>query len=62
LNSGDVTLPIESSRGCPYNCTFCSADLCWGKRVRYKSVNNFVQEICDTKKKYPNVKLSIIDD
>ena len=29
------TLPIQSSRGCPYKCTFCSNENMWGIR-RYK--------------------------
>ena len=61
-NSGDMTLPIEASRGCPYNCSFCSTFLSWGRKLRYKSVVNFLQEIFDIKQKYPHVTFSIVDD
>ncbi len=61
-NSGDMTLPIEASRGCPYNCSFCSTFISWGRKIRYKPVDNFVQEVYDVKQKYPNVNLSVVDD
>ena len=35
---------IMSSRGCPYNCTFCGADVMCGKRVRYRSVSSMANE------------------
>ena len=28
---------IISSRGCPFDCNFCSTTLMWGKNVRYRS-------------------------
>ena len=35
---------IMSSRGCPYNCIFCGADVMCGKRVRYRSVSSMANE------------------
>ena len=34
---------IMTSRGCPYNCTFCSS--LWERRTRYRSIPNIVAEI-----------------
>ncbi|MFO7865769.1 MAG: radical SAM protein [Candidatus Aminicenantes bacterium] len=34
---------IMTSRGCPYNCAFCSS--IWERRVRYRSVRSIVEEI-----------------
>jgi len=34
---------IMTSRGCPYNCTFCSS--IWERRVRSRSISNIIQEI-----------------
>lgn len=34
-----------TSRGCPYNCTFCSIHLHMGKRFRVHSVNNVLEHI-----------------
>ena len=34
---------IMSSRGCPFNCAFCSS--IWERRVRYRSISHIVDEI-----------------
>lgn len=36
---------IEASRGCPFNCTFCSIPGFYGKKPRYKSVERIIAEI-----------------
>ncbi len=36
---------IFASRGCPYNCIFCSPKKTWGKKVRYRSPEKVVDEI-----------------
>jgi radical SAM superfamily enzyme YgiQ (UPF0313 family) len=36
---------IETVRGCPFNCSFCSATLYNGKRYRYKPVDRVLAEI-----------------
>jgi radical SAM superfamily enzyme YgiQ (UPF0313 family) len=38
-------LPIETSRGCPYNCAYCSEVSYWGKPVRYSTRDKVVEEI-----------------
>jgi len=39
------SIPILTSRGCPYSCTFCSACLSIGKKFRYRSAANVMDEI-----------------
>lgn len=39
------TLPIITSRGCPYRCNFCSVRLSMGNRFRARSAENVVDEI-----------------
>ncbi len=34
-----------TSRGCPFNCTFCSANLYNGKKYRYRSAENIIKEL-----------------
>ncbi len=34
-----------TSRGCPYLCNFCSANLIQGRRYRFRSVDNILQEV-----------------
>jgi len=61
--SGDSTLPIEGSRGCPYRCSFCSTFIAWGNRVRYKPVDNLIKEISELSEKHPDLKsLLFVDD
>jgi len=36
---------ICSSRGCPFNCCFCSTRCMWGGNVRYRSAENMINEI-----------------
>lgn len=36
---------IIPSRGCPYSCIFCTAHKYYGKKQRYRSVKNIVEEI-----------------
>ena len=37
--------PITSSRGCPFQCTFCASPFLWGKHIRFRSTGNVVDEI-----------------
>ncbi len=39
------SLPIISSRGCPYACTFCSVILTQGRNFRKRSPEDFVDEM-----------------
>jgi len=34
-----------TSRGCPLNCTFCTIHSIWGRKVRFRSPGNVVDEI-----------------
>ena len=36
---------IISSRGCPFQCTFCSSSQLWGHRIRFRSAENVLEEI-----------------
>jgi len=38
-------LPIVTSRGCPFNCIFCSSDITFGNRIRYRSVERVLEEM-----------------
>lgn len=60
--SGDRTLPIEGSRGCPYRCSYCATFLAWGTQIRYKPVDNLIREILELKKRYPEVETVLFGD
>jgi len=53
---------IITSRGCPYDCAFCSSQEYWDK-VRYHSADYFIDEVKMIAKNYPQVtELDIADD
>lgn len=39
------TASIQSSRGCPFKCIFCSEDTLYSKTVRFRSVENILKEL-----------------
>lgn len=43
--TGGDRLPIMGSRGCPYNCSFCTSPNLWQGRVRFRSAVKLVDEI-----------------
>lgn len=38
-------ISIATSRGCPFNCSFCSVILLFGRKYRYNSVDRIMEEI-----------------
>ncbi|MBN2452679.1 MAG: radical SAM protein [Candidatus Omnitrophica bacterium] len=53
---------IFTSRGCPYNCIFCSSRSISGKRYRYFSVGRVVSEIKALVEKYGQKTIWLMDD
>lgn len=45
LFSEKVPIPICSSRGCPYQCIFCTVHSVMGRKYRYRNASNIVDEI-----------------
>ncbi|MHA1325412.1 MAG: B12-binding domain-containing radical SAM protein [Candidatus Helarchaeota archaeon] len=43
--TGETFTTIQTSRGCPYHCTFCLSNLLNGVEVRQRSVDNVLEEI-----------------
>jgi radical SAM superfamily enzyme YgiQ (UPF0313 family) len=39
------TYPVSTSRGCPYNCRFCSVIGMFGRKYRFKSVEAALEEL-----------------
>jgi len=56
------TIPIEASRGCPFNCAYCTAPSLRTRKVRYKSADKFLAEIADIKNRYGKIQTLIVDD
>jgi anaerobic magnesium-protoporphyrin IX monomethyl ester cyclase len=53
---------IFSSRGCPFNCIYCSSHTIWSRRVRYRSVDHVMQEMEQVRKKYGTRHFFFVDD
>lgn len=41
----DSIVPIQTSRGCPFHCSFCSVTPMFGKRYRFRSIENVLREL-----------------
>jgi len=54
--------PIMTTRGCPYKCVFCSQLVIFGNCMRYRSVDNVIQEIDEIVNKYKIKHLVFYDD
>jgi len=54
--------PIITTRGCPYSCTYCSAPITAGKRMRYRDPKNVVDEIEMLINEYGVKEIQIEDD
>jgi len=54
--------PIITSRGCPYSCTYCSAPITAGKKMRWRSVGAVVDEMEMLRHKYGVREIQIEDD
>jgi radical SAM superfamily enzyme YgiQ (UPF0313 family) len=53
---------ILASRGCPYNCYFCSLKTLWSRRVRYRSPENVINELLFLKDRYGIKGFHVLDD
>jgi radical SAM superfamily enzyme YgiQ (UPF0313 family) len=43
--AGKRIVPIQTSRGCPFHCSFCSVTGIFGKRYRFRSTENVIREL-----------------
>jgi anaerobic magnesium-protoporphyrin IX monomethyl ester cyclase len=62
---GEIHKPytiIITSRGCPYNCVFCSSCVVWGKQWRPRSAENVVDEIEQVIKTFGIRQVDFSDD
>jgi anaerobic magnesium-protoporphyrin IX monomethyl ester cyclase len=53
---------VITSRGCPYNCIFCSGHRMFGPKVRFRSPELIVNEIEKLQRDFGLAKINIVDD
>ena len=41
--------PVSTSRGCPFDCTFCSVTAMFGRKYRFRSTESVIEEISQFK-------------
>lgn len=44
-SSSMFSTPVMTSRGCPYNCTFCCVTEVFGRRYRHRSTESILEEL-----------------
>lgn len=55
-------IQVHTSRGCPYNCIYCSSGDIWGSKVRFRSPENVVEEMRILSKNYGFNRFFMSDD
>ncbi len=53
---------MVTSRGCPYNCSYCSIHSLWRHKYRARSPHNVIEEIEYLKKEYNINEIAFMDD
>jgi radical SAM superfamily enzyme YgiQ (UPF0313 family) len=58
----DVSIPIVTSRGCPFQCKFCSSSAQWGRKPRLRSAENIMEEVRYVAERYKTARELYIQD
>lgn len=53
---------VMTGRGCSHECTFCASKKIWGRKVRYRSAENVVEEVKHVYDKFGTRQFYFIDD
>lgn len=58
----EKAIPIMTSRGCPFNCSFCAIPNIWMRKFRQRSPERVIQEIKSVRDKYGVNNFHFYDD
>lgn len=53
---------ITSTRGCPFNCTFCTEPMMFGRKTRFRTPTNVVDEIEESVRQYGVSHFIFVDE
>jgi radical SAM superfamily enzyme YgiQ (UPF0313 family) len=56
------TIPMMTSRGCPYNCKFCSVTKMFGRRYRFRDSSDVLNELEVLHARNPRASIFFYDD
>ncbi len=59
---GKPLTTLLTSRGCPYQCTFCSSQVTFGRRIRFRNVESVMAEVDSLIEKYRIKAIEFRDD
>jgi radical SAM superfamily enzyme YgiQ (UPF0313 family) len=45
INFGHSIIPMQTSRGCPFDCSFCSVTEMFGRHYRHRSTESIIEEL-----------------
>jgi radical SAM superfamily enzyme YgiQ (UPF0313 family) len=64
LNPADYLVfnPIQTTRGCPHSCNFCTTPGVFGRKFRQREINDIVEEIREAKERYRSWCFVFADD
>ena len=60
--NGVLEAPMLTTRGCTFQCQYCSSSEMMGRRYRMRSVDNVIEEIREVQDKYHVKDIEFIDD
>ena len=56
------SINLMAARGCPYDCHFCASKTIWGRKVRWRAVEDVVDEIKAAMEKWGTAVFRFSDD
>ena len=62
ITSNSYATSLVTSRGCPYDCNYCSSKQVWERKLTFRSAENVVDEIEECVEKYNVRDFTIYDD
>lgn len=62
LQKNYMNYPIQTTRGCPHGCKFCSTTQIYGKKFRHKEVDQVIEEIKFLKSVKDNPFIIFVDN
>ncbi|MEM2175439.1 MAG: radical SAM protein [Candidatus Micrarchaeia archaeon] len=57
-----VFTSVKASRGCPFGCYFCSENIIYPVKIRFRSVENILNELDEIADKFPEIEHVFFND